>query len=34
MKPDFQRVLARWIRGFMPFQQLRLPQIVMLMVPQ
>jgi hypothetical protein len=32
MKPDFQGVRTRWIRGFMAFRQVRRIWIVMLMV--
>jgi hypothetical protein len=32
MKPDFQRVRTRWIRGFIAFRPLRRTRIVMLMV--
>jgi len=34
MKPDFQSVGTRWIRGFMGFRPLRHTRIVMLMVPE
>jgi hypothetical protein len=34
MKSGFQGVRTRWIRGFMPFRQLKLTRIVMLMVPE
>jgi hypothetical protein len=34
MKPGFQGVRTRWIRGFMAFRQFRRTQIVMLMVPE
>jgi hypothetical protein len=32
VKPDFQRVRTRWIRGFIAFRQLRRTRIVMLIV--
>jgi hypothetical protein len=34
MKPGFQGVRTRWIRGFMAFRKLMLTRIVMLMVPE
>jgi len=34
MKPDFQRVSTRWIRGFIAFRQFRRTRIVMLMASE
>jgi hypothetical protein len=34
MTPGFQGVRTHWNQGFMALQQLRRPQIVMLMVPR